>query len=140
MVCWPDRIGLAVNVEDKTANRHRRISAVFDQLVPSPVAQLGDIHAERREQILGVAWRQVPVFECSTQSLRHRFALDMAEKAGLKRVKMGKFLVRLERRMIGDVVSGADEFIEGQNGGAMLRFDQYGCDREILVPVTFAGP
>jgi hypothetical protein len=64
----------------------------------------------------------------------------MAEKASLKRVKMGKFLVRLERRVVGDVVSGADEFIEGQNGGAMLRFDQYGCDREILVPVTFARP
>jgi len=82
----------------------------------------------------------VPVFKRGTQSLRHRLALDMAEKAGLQRIKMGKFLARLERRMIGDVVSGADEFVKSQNGGAMLGFDQYGCDREILVPVTFAGP
>src|SRR6266436_7768789 len=88
----PNRIGLAVNVEDKTSNRHRRISAVSDQLVPSPVAQLGYIHAERREQILGMACRQVPVFKRGTQSLRHRLALDMAEKAGLKRIKMGEFL------------------------------------------------
>jgi hypothetical protein len=64
----------------------------------------------------------------------------MAEKAGLKRIKMGEFLTRLERRMIGDVVSGADEFIKGKNGGAILRFDQFRCDREILVPVTFARP
>jgi len=53
---------------------------------------------------------------------------------------MGEFLAWRERRMIGDVVSGADEFIKSKNGGAMLRFDQYRCDGEILVPVPFAGP
>jgi hypothetical protein len=52
---------------------------------------------------------------------------------------MRKFLTWIERRMIGDVVGGADELIKGKNGGAMLRFDQKRCDREILVPVTFAG-
>src|SRR4029077_8761122 len=103
------------------------------------IAQLGDVHAECGEQILGVACREVPVPQGGTQPLRHRLAFDAAEKTSLKPIEMGEFLARCERGMVGDIVSGADEFVECQNGGAVLGFDQYRCDREVLVPMTFAG-
>src|SRR5215471_17812836 len=104
IVCWPRRIGLAVNIEHKTSDRHRGISAVFHQLVPRAVAQLGNIHAKSGEQLLSMARRQSPFFQYGSQSLRNFLALDTAEKAGLKRIEMSEFFARLESWMVGDVV------------------------------------
>jgi hypothetical protein len=42
--------------------------------------------------------------------------------------------------MIGDVVGGADEIVEGQDRLAVARRNEKGGDREILIPVALAGP
>ena len=90
----PGRARLAMDVEHEAADRHRRIAAIFDQLVPVAVAQLGHVHAERREQVLGVARRQLALLERGAQPPRRGFAVGAAEKAGFERVEMGELLGR----------------------------------------------
>ena len=50
-------LALAMHVADKAADRHGRIGAVPDQIIPVAIAQLGDVEPERGQQILGVARR-----------------------------------------------------------------------------------
>src|SRR5579871_1745415 len=112
-----------MNVEDKTPDRHCRISAVFNQFIPTVVAQLSDVHAEGREQILRMPSRQLPLFQGRSQPLRDSFALNTAEKPGLKRIEVSEFPLGIESWIIGNVVGRADEVVEGKNRGAVLCFD-----------------
>ena len=59
----PGGAALAMHIEHEAADRHRRIAAVVDEVVPVPVAQLGHVHAERGEQVLRVARRQAALGE-----------------------------------------------------------------------------
>jgi len=121
--------------------------AVPDQLVQVRLAQLGDIHTECSVS-RSWAWRcrQVAVFKRGTQFAGaarpspHRYGREGRASSASR---VASFSTRLERRMIRAMSSAVAErkgrkFIK--NGGAILRIDQFRCDREILVTVTFAGP
>ena len=48
----PDGPAFPMHIEHEASNRHRRVGTIADQVVPVAVAQFGDIHPERGEQIL----------------------------------------------------------------------------------------
>ena len=57
----------------------------------------------------------------------------LAEQRALQPVEQRELLVRRKRRVVGDVVGGAHEIVEGQNDAAMARMDQPRRDGKILV-------
>ena len=80
----------------------------------------------------------------SASALRRRTAsawrVALAEQFGLEQIEIAQLLVRRERRMIGDVVGGADEIVEGKDQRPVPRMDDPRGDRKILVAVRLAGP
>ena len=84
----PGRAALAMHVEHEAADRHRRIAAIVDQLVPVRVAVLGDVLAERLEQVLRVLRRQVALGQRRTQRDAGRVVVVAAEQARLQAVEM----------------------------------------------------
>ena len=65
-----------MDVEHETPDRHRRIAAIMNEIVPILVAQLGHVHAERGEQILRVARRKSALGERVAQP--HGFGIVIA--------------------------------------------------------------
>ena len=64
----PGRAALAMDIEHEAADRHRRIGAIVNQIVPIPIAALGDVHAKGRQQVLRMARRKIAL----GQSVRAR--------------------------------------------------------------------
>ena len=114
------RAALAMHVEHEAADRHRRIAAIVDQFVPVGVALLGDVLPERGQQILRMARRQRALGQRSAQ--RDGFAARRrSRRAGSPpAVEQRELFALAERRVIGDVVGRPHEFVEGEDGGAML--------------------
>ena len=137
MICSPAHS--ASEAEHEAAHRHRRIAAIVDHLVPVLVAQLGDVHPERGEQIERMARRHPARGQRLAQ--RHRLGLGFAaaEQFGLEQIEIFELGRRIEHRMVGDVVGGADEIVERQNQLAMPRVDDPRRHRKVLVPVGLAG-
>ena len=134
----PGAAALAVHVEHEAADRHRRQRTITDQIVPVAIAQLGHIELESGEQILCVPRRQRALGERRAQTHRRHILAVLADEARAEPVEEPKLLFRRKRRMVGDVVGGANEIVECQNRAAMARMDEKRRDRKVLVPVSFS--
>ena len=55
------------------------------------------------------------------QPRRDGVRLAAAEQVGFERIQMGELLGARQRRVVRDVVGGADELVEGEDRRAMLR-------------------
>ena len=66
----PGRAALAVHVEHIASDRHRRISAIVDQIVPIRIAMLAGVQFERPEQIERVLRRQAALRQHVAQRRR----------------------------------------------------------------------
>ncbi len=139
VVCRPHRTAFAVHVADETADRHRRQRAIADQIVPVLIAQLGDVELERGDEILRVLGREIALGKRRAQPRRDRIFGTAAEEARFEAIEQRELFRRRQRRVVGDVVGGADEIIERQNHRAMARMNQERRHREILVPMPLAG-
>ena len=64
----------------------------------------------------------------------------VAGKTGVKTVQQCKLFLRWQRHVIGDVISRADEVVEGKNCRTITRRDEPRRHREIFIPVSFARP
>ena len=135
----PGGAQFAVHVEDVAPDRHGRQRAIGDELVPVGVAQLGDVKAERIEQVLRVLWRQAALLQHRGELDAFGFVIAFAEQAALEAVEPRELFRAIERRVIGDVVGNAHEFVKGENRRAVPALDQPGGDREILVARALAG-
>ena len=131
----PGRGGLAVDVENVAPDRHCRIAAIVDQVVPAGVAKLGHVKPERLEQVERVARGEARLRERPTQRDADAFIVALPEQRGFEAIEPEKLLFPREIGMVGDVVGGPHEFVKGQNRRAMPRLDQSRRHREILVPV-----
>ncbi len=138
VVGGPGRAALAMHVEHEAADRHRRIAAIVDQVVPIAVAELGDVEPERGEQILGVARRQLALVELRPQRDADRIVVAAAEQGRLQPVEQRELLRRRQRGMVGDVVGGAHEIVEREDRRAVARMDEPRGHRKILVPMALA--
>ena len=87
VVGWPGRAILAVHVEHEPADRHRRVAAVVHQVVEVAVAQLGDVHAKRIEQVLRVLRAQPARSEFVAQRDALRLGIALAEQRRLQAVE-----------------------------------------------------
>src|SRR5262249_46746909 len=133
------RGALAMDVQDKAADRHRRIAAIVDELVPSLVAEFGHIHPERRQQVQRMARRHAAFGKRATQADRFLLAVALAKQLSFEQVEIGKLVGRAKCCVIGDVVGGPDKVVERKNHSPVPRMDQKGGNREILVAVSLAG-
>jgi hypothetical protein len=122
-----------MHIEDKPADGHCRARAIIDQIVPIGIPELGRVLTECTQQILRVACGQPsPVQNCAQRN-SFRFVVVISEQAGLKTIEPRDFFGAFKLGMIGNIVRNADELIEREDDGAVLRFDQPGRDWEILV-------
>jgi hypothetical protein len=135
----PGGAALAVHVEHEAADRHRRIAAIADQVVPVGVAVLGDILAKRRQQVLRVLRGKVAFRQRRAQRHARGIVLIVAEQAAFEAVEMRELVGLRQRRMVGDVVGDAHELVERKDRAAMRRRDQPRGHGEILVPRALAG-
>ena len=87
----PGGAALAMHIEHEAADRHRRVAAIMNEIVPVRVAQLGHVHAERGEQILRVARRKPALGERVAQP--HGFAIvaALAEQVCSRRSSCASF-------------------------------------------------
>jgi len=70
-----------------------------------------------------MAWRQASLGQRLAQHEGLPLSVATAGEIGLEPVELVQLVLRRERGMVGDVVGNADEFIEGQDQGAVTRFD-----------------
>src|SRR6185437_9323869 len=86
-----------------------------------------------------MVWRKVLLGQHGAQS--HALGRDIAfaHQGGVHLIQQAKLLRRRRRWMVGDIVGEAHKAIKSQYGFAMLRGNQEGRHREILIPVTLAG-
>ena len=61
------------------------------------------------------------------------------EESALEQIEIAELLVRRQRGMIGDIVSGADEIVEGEDQSPVTRMNDPRRDRKILVAVGLSG-
>ena len=134
----PGGPALPVHVEHEASDRHGGVGAIADQIVPVAVAQLGHVHAECGEQILRMARREMTCSELRAQGDGDGVIAVPAEQCRLEPVEQRKLVLRGQRRMVRDIVGGADEFVECENRLAMTRMNQPRCHREIFVPMALA--
>ena len=129
----------AMHVEHEAADRHRRKPAIVDQLVPVGIAQLGRVLAEGLHQVLRVLRRQPAPTQHVAQLDAFRLVVVLAEEARLERIETRELFVGGKPRVVGDVVGGAHEIVEGKDRRPVPAADQPRGDREILVAVALAG-
>ena len=77
--------------------------------------------------------------ERDAQRLGLRISRSAAAERRFEMVEQRELAVRRQRGMVGDVVGGARETVEGEDGRAIASAEQPRGDREILVPVRLAG-
>jgi len=131
----PDPAGiLAVNVADEAPDGHRRIAAIVDEIVPVPIAQLGHVALERRNQVARMLRIEAARAACVAQAARdRRIRFGLSDQRAVERVQEIELFLRAERGMIGNIVGGANEIIKGEDRRAMARRDQKGGDGKIFV-------
>ena len=84
----------------------------MDDLVPVLVAQLGHVHPERDEHVERVARRHAAFGQRVPQADGLGLGIAPAEQFRLEQVEISELLVRRQRRVVGDVVGGADEIVD----------------------------
>ena len=135
----PGAAVLAVDVENEAPDRHGRIGAVTDQVVPIAIAQFGGVGAECGEQVLGVAWREITGGERVSQGRCLGTRVLLPQQAGFQAIEPRNLFRCGQDRAVRHVVGGAHEAIERENGRAMPRRDQQRGDGKILVAMRFRG-
>src|SRR5215471_9927663 len=135
----PGAAAFAGDVEHIAPNRHRRVGAVLDELLPIGVTQFGRVHAEGAKQVLRVSGRH-PAF-AQHRPQRDAFWLGVigAEKTLFEPIEMHDLVLSAQLRMVGDIVGNAYELIERKNGPTMLWVNQPGRDGKIFVPRSLSG-
>ena len=111
----------------------------MDHLVPVLVAQLADVHAERDQDVEGVARRHCAFRQRMAEADRFFLGIALSEQFRLEQVEIAELLLGRQFRVIGDIVGGADEVIEGKNQRAVARMDDPRRHRKVLVAVRLAG-
>src|SRR6478752_4067741 len=134
----PGNPAFTMYVEHEASNRHGRVCAVADQIVPIAVAQLGHIHAERGEQVLCVARGELTGAELRAQGDTDAVLIAPAEQCRLEPVKQRELILRRKVGMVRDIVRSADEFVECEDRRAMARMNQPRRHGEIFVPMALA--
>ncbi len=124
-----------MDVEHEAADRHRRIAAVVNHVVPVLVTQLGDVHPERDQHVERVAWRHGALGQRVAQADSLFLGIALAQQFRLEQIEITELLVGRERRMVGDIVGSPDEVVERQNQRAVPRMNDPRRDRKILVAV-----
>ena len=119
----PGRGALAVNVEHEPPDRHGRIAAIVNELVPVRVAKLADVHPEGGQQVERMARRHRTFRQRPPQIDGFRLAVALAEQLSLEQIEVSELGFRIQRRMIGDVVRGTDKIVESQDHRPMTRVD-----------------
>ena len=135
----PGRNILAMDVEHEAADRHRRVAAIVDHVVPVLVAQLGHVHAECNQHVERVARWHRALGKRAAQIDRFLLGIAPAEQFLLEQVEIAQLLLRRQVCVVGDVVGGADEVVEGQNQRAVTRMNDPRRDGKILVAVGLSG-
>ena len=135
----PGRCALAMDVEHEAADRHRRIAAIMDHLVPVLVAKLRHVHPERDQDVERMARRHRTLRQRAPQIDGLGLAVAAAQQFGFEQIEIAELVAVAERRMIGDVVGGSDEIVERQNQRPVARMDDPRRDRKVLVAVCLAG-
>ena len=88
----PGGAALAVHIEHEAPDRHRRVAAIVNEIVPVLVAQLGHVHAERDEQVLRVARRQAALGERVAQPHGFRIVVALPEQIRFQPVELLELL------------------------------------------------
>lgn len=131
----PDAAGIfAMDVADEASDGHRRIAAIVDEIVPVAITQLRHVALEGDDQVARMLRIEAALATCVAQSAcDRRIRFGLSHKPVIERVQEIELFLRAERGMIGDVVGGANEIIEGEDRRAMTRRDQKGGDGKIFV-------
>ena len=131
-----------MHVEHEAADRHRRDSGNSRSARPSrrsgSCVRRGRKAVEQVERVLRAQ------AACSASSSRSGSASRLGvaapgQRVGEHRRAASSFVSGVSSRMVGDVVGGADEAIEGQDRPRRCAREQPRGDREVLVPVALAG-
>ena len=135
----PGGPALAVHVEHEAPDRHGRVAAVVDQVVPVARSAAWSRPCGTRSS-RSCAWRggSAALGERARSRTASGIVVAAAEQVRFQPVEQRELLVGRERRMIGDVVGDAHEFVEGQDDAAMARVDEPRRDRKVLVAVALA--
>ena len=128
-----------MHVEHEAPDRHRRIAAIVNDVVPVLVAQLGDVHPERDQHVERVARRHRALGQRLAQVDRLFLRVALAQQFRLEQVEIAQLLVRAERGVVGDVVGGPDEIVIAEDQRPVTRMNDPRRDREILVAVGLSG-
>src|SRR5262249_46054548 len=102
------------------------------------LAALGTVNAKSSEKTWRMAGRQRPRGKRDAQTHRRNVLAVLADEAGAEAVEEIELLIRLERRMVGNIVGGSYEIVERQYRAAMARMNEKRRDRKVLVPVSFS--
>src|SRR5215470_9121828 len=129
-----------MHIKHEASHRHGRVTAVGHQFVPVMVAQLGHIHAERRQEVLSVARGKPTLAQREPQRHRFRDFVVSAQKAGLQPIEQLELLLWSEPGVVGHVVGDPYELVERQNDAAMTRVNEPRRDRKVLVAMALSGP
>ena len=134
----PGRPRLAMDVEDEAADRHGREGAIIHEVVPIGIAMLGHVEAEGAQQIERMARRQAAEHQRVAQRHAGGLAVLAPQQRALQPVDQGQLLSGRQARMIGHVIGGAHEAVEGEDDRPVMRGDQPGGDGKILVAMALA--
>ena len=134
----PGGAALAVHIEHVAADRHRRVPAIVDEIVPVLVAELGDVLAERAQEVLGVLRRQIALGERVAQRHAGGVVTVVTQQTSLQAIEMRELVGGLHLRVVGDIVGDADELVERQDRPAVRRRNHPRGHGEILVPRALA--
>ena len=112
----PGRAALAMHVEHEAPDRHGRIAAIVDQIVPVAVAQLGHIHAGTRsaDPARGAA-TGARAASCARKATPAGIVVAAAEQAASSRSSSASFSCGASIGVVGDVVGDAHELVERQD-------------------------
>jgi len=128
----------AMHIEHEATDRHRRITAVVDQLVPVLVTQLGHVASKRDKQIARMLTIQSALFADAAQTRRDILIGTNAHQRVVQPVQQRKLLIAAQGWVIRNIVGGANEIVKAHDRRAMTGHKN-GRDGKILVAMGFAG-
>jgi hypothetical protein len=135
----PGRNALAMDVEHEAADRHGRIPAIMNYLVPVLVTKFCHIHPERDEDIERVTGRHRTLRQRAAKIDGLGLAVAASQQLRLEQVEQSELLARFERGVIGDVVGGTHKIVERKDQRPVTRMNDPRRDRKVLVAVSLAG-
>src|SRR5215213_8425617 len=113
-----------MHIEHETSDRHCRIAAIINELVPVLIAQLARVHAEGMEQILRMARRKSAFVERLLQSPCFLACARVADETVFKPIEQLELFLSAQRSMIGDVICRPDKVIECQDDVTVARMNE----------------